>query len=977
MTSIIFKNYVSVHAFLLGFIVLLGGLPMRKVYVSGIMISFITLLCTGAVLSKHWPDKQWEGAAVFQQQAGGIYVSRLPEYTIDTIYNGSVSLDAWGFSPDGRRIAFVENQKLWVINNDGTNKELLHEFSDDHWYPELGSIRTSWTEDGIMWFSDDRFWRFIPETGELEALPGTMREWSDTACGHGYNIMDRLWVSRDGHRMWSISSYRPSEGYINVDWNHDSIYCGVRGYHHRGGRPFFQWDKDYTQPWIVWHTDWGHADGMTKDGYLFLGRYGTHNSYFVCRQYQDTLHWLNDDSLDDGGWTSGDIFDYKPAWPYDNMESRNLNNCANNDSIVGTYTYFPDYPDYGEDGFMHLYAWNWRTQEFLGEFNIIDSANGKAISQRRITLWEGALPPPYANPHIWLGESDLIFVVDTTQGAPAAQYVRVANNGTGELGTLSASSDANWLDVEVIDVSADSQQIENTIVLNNLSGDKSDATVTVSSANAPDDVTYNVTAYTGATVPKPGDIHVSATGDSMLDAEITWTDNATNEDGYYIERKKGSEDWVRIATLSANSESYTDVHLAYHTTYTYRVQAYLTLEQNVIRESEYSDEVQQTISGVPWVRILNPAPDQIVKSGEPLTIEWEANKIDQIKILLSYNQWLSDTQLTDGGIRTGTSFWPGDVGAWTWNDVPDTNHGIVSLMVVDYEETYDPAIVNISINKEYGGILLDGSQYISRLMRLEKSEGGDNAQYVSNDITSAFENRYIGQDVSLPHSKDTVTLGGNAYTWYVRKDGDGIWANNNDMEDKAVFYHMLVGAPQSMQVKLGVQHDDDLTVWKNGALWQEISYAGQGESLTDNMTLEQGENVLFFKLYESSGGNKFSVRILDTLGQPIDSLTMGFRGSLAAVPTEVKKDCCTRAAVARAQNISVQPHRGYIDVHFVRPAPYRIALYTVSGSVVSTAQGTNGLRTRLDLPSVNASGIYILRARVGEFTTIRRMMIAR
>lgn len=55
---------------------------------------------------------------------------------------------------------------------------------------------------------------------------------------------------------------------------------------------------------------------------------------------------------------------------------------------------------------------------------------------------------------------------------------------------------------------------------------------------------------------------------------LSWVDNATNEDGFKIERKIGSANFSLIATLAANKIFYKDSLLTPNTTYTYRVYSY-------------------------------------------------------------------------------------------------------------------------------------------------------------------------------------------------------------------------------------------------------------------------------------------------------------------------------------------------------------------------------------------------------------------
>ena len=60
---------------------------------------------------------------------------------------------------------------------------------------------------------------------------------------------------------------------------------------------------------------------------------------------------------------------------------------------------------------------------------------------------------------------------------------------------------------------------------------------------------------------------------SLSQVALTWTDNATNETGYVVDRQaSGSSDWLRLATLPANAASYNDTTVT-PGVYTYRVGA--------------------------------------------------------------------------------------------------------------------------------------------------------------------------------------------------------------------------------------------------------------------------------------------------------------------------------------------------------------------------------------------------------------------
>ena len=66
---------------------------------------------------------------------------------------------------------------------------------------------------------------------------------------------------------------------------------------------------------------------------------------------------------------------------------------------------------------------------------------------------------------------------------------------------------------------------------------------------------------------------LSASGTTSTFTNLTWTDNASNETGFKLERKLGSGSYGLIASPGANATSYSDSGLAPGSSYTYRVTA--------------------------------------------------------------------------------------------------------------------------------------------------------------------------------------------------------------------------------------------------------------------------------------------------------------------------------------------------------------------------------------------------------------------
>ncbi len=70
----------------------------------------------------------------------------------------------------------------------------------------------------------------------------------------------------------------------------------------------------------------------------------------------------------------------------------------------------------------------------------------------------------------------------------------------------------------------------------------------------------------------PAPTNLTATMASSKQINLAWTDNATNEANYYVERSpNGSSSWTVVATLGANITSYQNTGLTQNTRYYYRV----------------------------------------------------------------------------------------------------------------------------------------------------------------------------------------------------------------------------------------------------------------------------------------------------------------------------------------------------------------------------------------------------------------------
>jgi hypothetical protein len=96
-------------------------------------------------------------------------------------------------------------------------------------------------------------------------------------------------------------------------------------------------------------------------------------------------------------------------------------------------------------------------------------------------------------------------------------------------------------------------------------------TVTVNS-NQTVGAVFNAQVVTTPAPAAPSTL--SATAVSRTQINLAWTDNAGNETGFRVERSTNNKSFSLIATLTANSTSFSNTGLKSNTTYYYRVSAY-------------------------------------------------------------------------------------------------------------------------------------------------------------------------------------------------------------------------------------------------------------------------------------------------------------------------------------------------------------------------------------------------------------------
>jgi hypothetical protein len=111
---------------------------------------------------------------------------------------------------------------------------------------------------------------------------------------------------------------------------------------------------------------------------------------------------------------------------------------------------------------------------------------------------------------------------------------------------------------------------------------------------------------------------LSASAVSATQVNLGWTDNASNETNYLLQRSSdGGATWTNLATLGANSTTYSDTSVNASSTYVYRVGAY-----NATTTSAYSNTATAMTPAVAQVPATPIHVATNADSSTQITIEW-------------------------------------------------------------------------------------------------------------------------------------------------------------------------------------------------------------------------------------------------------------------------------------------------------------------------------------------------------------------
>lgn len=144
-------------------------------------------------------------------------------------------------------------------------------------------------------------------------------------------------------------------------------------------------------------------------------------------------------------------------------------------------------------------------------------------------------------------------------------------------------------------------------------------------------------------------INSSSPTSSLL---ISWSDNASNESGYYVERSTDGRSFTQVAQLGINAASWADSGLNSGAAYYYRVRAFNSSGTSAYSNVASAQTQAAASNSAPTVTISSPANNATYGYGTTVSFSGSANDTQDGNVTAGI-QWSSSI---DGQIGAGGSF---------------------------------------------------------------------------------------------------------------------------------------------------------------------------------------------------------------------------------------------------------------------------------------------------------------------------------
>ncbi|HSW46577.1 MAG TPA: fibronectin type III domain-containing protein [Phycisphaerae bacterium] len=167
---------------------------------------------------------------------------------------------------------------------------------------------------------------------------------------------------------------------------------------------------------------------------------------------------------------------------------------------------------------------------------------------------------------------------------------------------------------------------------------------------------------------QPDELNASPAGTDGI--ELTWSDNAADEDGFLIQRQTADGGWMDLATVGPNVSNYTDTQVAAGETHCYRVLAFNSVTQTAASTAACATVAAATPASESDTTLAVPAaPTKLVAAAEvnQIRLTWQDNSNNETTFQIrrsaagaawtDYASVATDTTVfVDQSVEPGTSY---------------------------------------------------------------------------------------------------------------------------------------------------------------------------------------------------------------------------------------------------------------------------------------------------------------------------------
>jgi len=252
-------------------------------------------------------------------------------------------------------------------------------------------------------------------------------------------------------------------------------------------------------------------------------------------------------------------------------------------------------------------------------------------------------------------------------------------------------------------------------------------------------------------------------------------------------------------------------------------------------------------------------------------------------------------------------------------------------------------------------------------------ETSDNLPYLAVSDSAAIQAMYSGPARKIPVDGQQVIIGANTYTWRLRTDADGVWADGASKAGFVAYWYTTLISQSSRTVEIACRHNNEFTAWLDGSFCTyRPYYAAKFDDWNAQFVPKSGGSGLFFKLWQEYccgwGGNMMSIRFINPqTGRNIGGVQYAPPGTVATA-----EQWAPRAKSRPTDAVTILAN--HVRIRQSAEDPWRVSIVSSNGAVVKSFAGRGGRQTTISVPRL-ATGVYVIRLVTNGKCTVRRMMV--